>query len=70
MRQKLAFHAAESGIHHAKEYLRQHSVLVASPVEDLLPNGTDGWLAETSEKRWLKCSEAGCIFYVRDVGGN
>jgi hypothetical protein len=59
MRQKLAFHAAESGIHHAKEYLRRHSVLVASSVENLLPNDTDGWLAETGEKRWLKCSDAG-----------
>jgi len=59
MRQKLAFHAAESGIHHAKEYLRKHSVLVASSVVDKLPNGSDGWLAETSEKRWKKCSEAG-----------
>jgi hypothetical protein len=57
MRQKLAFHAAESGIHHAKEYLRKHSVLVASSVEDKLPNGTDGWLAETGEKRWKKCSD-------------
>jgi hypothetical protein len=59
MRQKLAFHAAESGIHHAKEYLRANSVLVASSTEDLLPNETDGWLAETDEKRWLKCSETG-----------
>jgi hypothetical protein len=58
MRQKLAFHAAESGIHHAKEYLRKHSVLVASSMEDKLPNGTDGWLAATAEQRWLKCSEA------------
>ena len=59
MRQKLAFHAAESGIHHAKEYLRANSVLVASSTVDLLPNDSDGWLAETAEKRWLKCSEAG-----------
>lgn len=59
MRQKLAFHAAESGIHHAKEYLRANSILVASYTPDKLPNNTHGWLAETSEKRWLKCSEAG-----------
>ena len=70
MRQKLAFHTAESGIHHAKEYLRQHSVLVASSVEDLLPNGTDGWLAETSEKRWLKCSEAGGLDLVNGSGSH
>jgi hypothetical protein len=57
MKQKLAFHAAESGLGHAKEFFRANSILVASPVEDLLPNGTDGWLAETAEKRWQKCSE-------------
>lgn len=60
MRQKLAFHAAESGIHHAKEFFRANSILAASYTEDLLPSsGTDGWLASTSEKRWQKCSEAG-----------
>jgi hypothetical protein len=68
MRQKLAFHAAESGIHHAKEYLRKHSILVASSVEDLLPDNTDGWLAETTEKRWLKCSEASGIDLVDGSG--
>ncbi|MBT8059723.1 MAG: hypothetical protein KJO33_09015, partial [Gammaproteobacteria bacterium] len=57
MKQKLAFHAAESGLGHAKEFFRANSILVASPVEDLLPNGTDGWLADTAEKRWQKCSE-------------
>jgi len=57
MRQKLAFHAAESGIHHAKEFLRKNSPLVASDREDVLPNG---WLvADAAKKRWLKCSEAG-----------
>jgi len=70
MRQKLAFHAAESGIHHAKEYLRKHSVLVASEVENLLPNGTDGWRAETSEKRWLKCSEASGLDLVNGSGNH
>ena len=60
MRQKLAFHAAESGIHHAKEFFRANSLLAASYAEDLLPNpATDGWLAPTAEKRWQKCSEAG-----------
>lgn len=57
MRQKLAFHAAESGINHAKEFFRNNSVLVASYTEDLLPNNTDGWLAPTAELRWQKCSE-------------
>ena len=59
VRQKLAFHAAESGIHHAKEFIRVHHAVVAKYQEDFLPDGTDGWLAPTIEKRWQKCSEAG-----------
>jgi parallel beta-helix repeat protein len=58
-RQKLAFHTAESGINHAKEFFLANSIFLASEKEDLLANGSDGWLAETGEKRWLKCSEAG-----------
>jgi len=58
-RQKLAFHTAESGIHHAKEFLLANSVLIATDKEDFLANGSDGWLTETAEKRWLKCSDAG-----------
>jgi len=58
-RQKLAFHAAESGIEHAKEFFLGNTILIASDAPDLLPNGTDGWLAETNEKRWQQCSEAG-----------
>ena len=58
-RQKLAFHAAESGIETAKEFFLANTILITSDVEDLLPNGSDGWLADTGEKRWLKCSEAG-----------
>ena len=38
MRQKLAFHVAESGIHHAKEFFRANSVIASSPEENLLPN--------------------------------
>lgn len=65
MRQKLAFHAAESGIHHAKEFFRNNSIIAASPVVDLLPNGADGWLSdEAGATRWLKCSEA------KDSGGD
>ncbi len=52
MRQKLAFHAAESGIHHAKEYLRKHSVLIASSVEDLIPDG-HRWLARGDRRKTL-----------------
>ncbi len=58
-RQKLAFHTAESGIQQAKEFFLINSVLIADYTEDFLPNGTDGWLAETAEKRWQKCSDAG-----------
>lgn len=58
-RQKLAFHAAESGIQQAKEFFLANSLLISSYTEDFLPNGTDGWLAGTVEKRWQKCSEAG-----------
>ena len=58
MRQKLAFHVAESGIHHAKEFFRANSIIAASPVENILPNGTDGWLSPVGG-RWLKCSDAG-----------
>ncbi|MGI9290629.1 MAG: PilX N-terminal domain-containing pilus assembly protein, partial [Gammaproteobacteria bacterium] len=57
-RQKLAFHVAESGIEQAKEYIRVNSMLVGSYTVDLLPDGTDGWLAAGSPK-WLKCSDAG-----------
>jgi len=56
-RQKLAFHTAESGINHAKEFFLANSVLIASDEEDFLANGSDGWLADTAEKRWLKCSD-------------
>lgn len=58
VRQKLALHAAETGIQHAKEFFIANSVLVASSRVDKLPDGTDGWLAETNEKRWLPCSGA------------
>ena len=57
-RQKLAFHTAESGIHHAKDFFLANTVLLASEEEDLLTND-DGWLAATTDKRWQKCSEAG-----------
>jgi len=58
-RQKLAFHTAESGIHHAKEFLLANGALITSDAEDLLSTGADGWLADTTDKRWQKCSEAG-----------
>ena len=57
-RQKLAFHAAESGIQHAKEFFRANSALAASSLPDMLSDGTDGWLS-TGNERWQPCSEAG-----------
>lgn len=57
VRQKLALHAAEAGIQHAKEFFIANSALVASDRIDKLPDGTDGWLAPGAE-RWLPCSEA------------
>lgn len=65
MRQKAAFHAAESGINHAKEFFRANSVLVASSTVDLLPNGDDGWLAGTP--RWVRCDS---VFDEDSVLGN
>lgn len=58
-RQKLAFHTAESGIHHAKEFFFANGALLVSDQVDVLSDGSDGWFATTSDKRWLKCSEAG-----------
>jgi len=58
MRQKLAFHAAESGIQHAKEYFRANGSIAASSIPDVLSDGTDGWLAAGNE-HWLRCSESG-----------
>ena len=53
-RQKLAFHTAESGIQHAKEFLRANSPLIASDKEDLLSDGSDGWLSAVGG-RWEPC---------------
>jgi len=58
-RQKLAFHTAESGIHHAKEFFLVNQVVLVSDQEDVLSDGSDGWFTTVSDKRWLKCSEAG-----------
>ena len=59
VRQKLAFHTAESGIQHAKEFFLANGPLLVSDQVDVLTNGADGWLADTVDKRWQKCSEAG-----------
>jgi hypothetical protein len=50
MRQKQAFHAAETGIQHAQEYLLAN-------VLGLVSQDADGWLSPASE-RWLRCDGA------------
>jgi len=57
MRQKEAFHSAESGIHQAKEFFVANGALIATDQEDLL-GLSDGWLSDTGEKRWFPCSGA------------
>jgi len=47
MRQKQAFHAAETGIQHAQEYLLAN-------VLDLVTQDADGWLS-TASGRWVPC---------------
>lgn len=61
VRYKQAFHAAEAGIDQAREYFLANQFLVNSDEDDLLPDGTDGWLS-ASAGRWRKCSEYGDDF--------
>ncbi|HKX55532.1 MAG TPA: hypothetical protein VJN01_05505 [Xanthomonadales bacterium] len=58
LHQKRAFHAAESAIQHAKEYLLPNATVLASAETNLLSNGEDGWLSAGAE-RWQPCSGAG-----------
>jgi hypothetical protein len=69
-RQKLAFHTAESGINHAKEFFLANAALITSDKVDLLTNGSDGWLAETIEKRWQKCSDVAGIDLANGQGNH
>jgi Tfp pilus assembly protein PilX len=54
MRQKNAFHTAESGIQHAKEYFKANRTIAASSIAGTLGDGTDGWLVSGGE-RWQPC---------------
>jgi hypothetical protein len=56
LRYKHAFTAAESGLEHAREFFLANQLLVNSPEEDLLPDGSDGWLSAAGV-RWRKCSD-------------
>jgi len=66
MRQKLALHAAESGLNHGKEFFIANRALVVSTVTDLLPDGTDGWLSAGAE-HWISCAGVTTEF---DGGGS
>ncbi len=55
MRQKQAFHVAESGISHAKELLEANIALVASMNE--LDSGDFGWLRNDANGRWKSCAQ-------------
>jgi len=58
MRQKLAFHAAESAIANAKEFFRANSTVATSLEPSIV--GTSGWLSSApGALRWQKCSAAG-----------
>jgi hypothetical protein len=71
MRQKQAFHAAESGVSTAMEFLFANSIMVASDKEDILPDGTDGWLAAgTGNVRWVECSAAGTVSNLRTANNH
>jgi len=62
LRQKRAFHAAESGIQHAKEFFKANSIVLASDIENMLGDGTDGWLWDSgTNARWEPCSDAGLV---------
>jgi hypothetical protein len=50
MRQKQAFHAAETGIQHAQEYLLANVLGLVSQDAD-----ADGWLSDGASGRWLPC---------------
>lgn len=56
VRYKQAFHAAEAGLDQAREFFIANQILVNSDDDDLLADGTGGWLS-ASEGHWLKCSE-------------
>jgi hypothetical protein len=55
MRQKEAFHLADSALQLGKEFMLANSIFVPSTEDDILPTGgDDGWLS-ASGPRWLPC---------------
>jgi hypothetical protein len=55
IKQKLAFHTADSAIQVAKQFLSANATLASSAIVDKRADGTDGWLAAGAE-RWQPCS--------------
>ena len=55
MKQKLAFHTADSAIQVAKQYLSSH--INTASTANVLPDGTTGWLVSGS-LRWKICNAA------------
>jgi hypothetical protein len=61
VRYKQAFHAAEAGLEQTREYFIANQILLNADDDDLLTDGTGGWLS-ASERHWLKCSEHAADF--------
>lgn len=56
VRQKHAFHIAESGIQTAKQFFVAFEAYLVQPNNDFKPNGDDGWLSPNG-MRWALCSD-------------
>ncbi|NNL94563.1 MAG: hypothetical protein HKO64_02990, partial [Xanthomonadales bacterium] len=56
LRQKRAFHTAESGLELATEWMLANNVLINADVEDMLGTNIDGWMVAGSQ-RWTQCAE-------------
>jgi len=57
MKQKLAFHTADSGIQMSKQFLSAHANVASSNIENQRADGTDGWLSAAG-LRWQSCNGA------------
>lgn len=58
MRQKEAFHIADSAIQLGKEFMLANSRLVATGQDDVLGSGNHGWMPGSSNPRWRPCADA------------
>jgi hypothetical protein len=57
VRQKHAFHIAESAVQAGKHFFAANAAYIAEPRNDFKPNGDDGWLSPDG-LRWTLCSTA------------